>query len=131
MNGDTIERLSQEGQCQDAKEHGLLARASAFARGVLGSIQALAGTTACKGVRIARLKDKIQQEIIKVLGNLCAKDSLLRLIFTYSASFDIFSKSVTLPLASKTKRNTEISPLFTFDVHPPIVGTCPVLFVNC
>ena len=69
MDGDTTERLSQESQCPDAKEHGLLARASAFAGGVLSSIQALAGTTACKGVQIARLKDEIQQEIIKVLGN--------------------------------------------------------------
>ena len=69
MDGDTTERLSQESQCPNAKEHGLLARASAFAGGVLSSIQALAGTTACKGVQIARLKDKIQQEIIKVLGN--------------------------------------------------------------
>ena len=57
MDGDTTERLSQESQCPDAKEHGLLARASAFAGGVLSSIQALAGTTACKGVQIARLKD--------------------------------------------------------------------------
>lgn len=55
MNGDTTERLSQESQCPDAKKHGLLARA--FAGGVLSSIQALAGTTACKGVQIARLKD--------------------------------------------------------------------------
>ena len=69
MDGDTTERLSQESQCPNAKEHGLLARASAFAGGVLSSIQALAGTTACKGVQIAKLKDKIQQEIIKVLGN--------------------------------------------------------------
>ena len=57
MNGDTTERLSQESQCPDAKEHGLLARASAFAGAVLSSIQALAGTTACKGAHIARLKD--------------------------------------------------------------------------
>lgn len=57
MDGDTTERLSQESQCPDAKEHGLLARASAFAGGVLSSIQALAGTTACKGVQIARLKE--------------------------------------------------------------------------
>lgn len=57
MDGDTTERLSQESQCPDAKEHGLLARASAFAGEVLSSIQALAGTTACKGVQIAGLKD--------------------------------------------------------------------------
>ena len=69
MDGDTTERLSQESQCPEDGFHGLLARASAFAGGVLSSIQALAGTTACKGVQIAKLKDKIQQEIIKVLGN--------------------------------------------------------------
>ena len=57
MNGDTTERLSQESQCPKDGFHGLLARASAFAGGVLSSIQALAGTTACKGVQIARLKD--------------------------------------------------------------------------
>lgn len=69
MDGDTTERLSQESQCPEDGFHGLLARASAFAGGVLSSIQALARTTACKGVQIAKLKDKIQQEIIKVLGN--------------------------------------------------------------
>ena len=57
MNGDTTERIPQEGQCPNAKEHGLLARASAFAGRVLSSIQALEGTTTCKGVQIARLKD--------------------------------------------------------------------------
>ena len=57
MDGDTTERLSQESQCSEEKEHGLLARASAFAGGVLSSIQALAGTTACKGVQIARLRE--------------------------------------------------------------------------
>lgn len=57
MDGDTTERLSQESQCPEDGFHGLLARASAFAGGVLSSIQALAGTTACKGVQIARLKD--------------------------------------------------------------------------
>ena len=59
MNGNTTERISQEGQCTNAKEHGLLARASAFAGGVLSSIQALAGTTTCKGVQIARPKRMI------------------------------------------------------------------------
>ena len=58
MDGDTTERLSQESQCSEGKEHGLLARASAFAGGVLSSIQALAGTTACKGVQIAKLNIK-------------------------------------------------------------------------
>ena len=57
MNGNTTERISQEGQCPNAEDHGLLERASAFAGGVLVSIQALAGTTACKGVQIARLRE--------------------------------------------------------------------------
>ena len=59
MNGDTTERLSQEGQYPENGLDGLLARASAFAGGVLSSIQALAGTTACKGVQIARLNIKL------------------------------------------------------------------------
>ena len=58
MDGDTTERLSQESQCPNAKKHGLLARASAFAGEVLSSIQALAGTTARKGVQIAKLNIK-------------------------------------------------------------------------
>ena len=57
MDGDTTERLSQESQCPKDGFNGLLARASAFAGGVLSAIQALAGTTACKGVQIARLRD--------------------------------------------------------------------------
>ena len=57
MDGDTTERLSQESQCPEDGFNGLLARASAFAGGVLSSIQALAGTTACKGVQITRLKE--------------------------------------------------------------------------
>ena len=63
MNGDTTERLSHESQCSEGKEHGLLARASAFAGGVLSSIQALAGTTARKGVQIARLKTGLRRMI--------------------------------------------------------------------
>ena len=47
MDGDTTERLSQESQCPEDGFHGLLARASAFAGGVLSSIQAFAGTTKC------------------------------------------------------------------------------------
>lgn len=57
MDGDTTERLSQESQCPEDGFHGLLARA--FAGGVLSSTQALAGTTACKGVQIARLRSLI------------------------------------------------------------------------
>lgn len=59
MNGDTTERIPQEGQCTKNGFDGLLARASTFAGGVLSSIQALAGTTTCKGVQIARPKRMI------------------------------------------------------------------------
>ena len=74
MDGDTTERLSQESQCPDAKEHGLLARASAFAGGVLSSIQALVGTTACKGVQIARLKDWAIKNVCRITQEHKGKD---------------------------------------------------------
>ncbi len=62
MSNDNIEQLSPQGDTRENEFGGLLAAASDFARGVLESIQALAGTTACKGVQIARLKDwAIQQ----------------------------------------------------------------------
>ena len=57
MDGDTTERLSQESYGREHTSDGLLERASAFSRSILESIQALAGTTACKGIQIARLKD--------------------------------------------------------------------------
>ena len=56
MNGDTTERISQEFDGREPADNGLLEKASAFARSILESIQALAGTTTCKGVQIARLK---------------------------------------------------------------------------
>ena len=57
MSNDNIEQLSPQGDTRENEFGGLLAAASDFARGVLESIQALAGTTSCKGVQIARLKD--------------------------------------------------------------------------
>jgi len=57
MDENTIEQISQESKCTKDGFDGLLARASAFAGGVLSSIQAFAGTTACKGVQIARLRE--------------------------------------------------------------------------
>ena len=55
MNGDSIERISQERQCQNETEGGILESASAFAQRVLEEIEALAGTTACKSVQLVRL----------------------------------------------------------------------------
>ena len=50
MNGNHTERLSQEGECRNEAESGILERASAFAHRVLEEIETLAGTTSCKSV---------------------------------------------------------------------------------
>ena len=55
MNGDNIERLPQESQCQENGKDGILESASAFALRVLEEIEALAGTTACKSVQQVKL----------------------------------------------------------------------------
>ena len=56
MNGDYSERLSQDGECQNEADCGILESASATARRVLEEIEALAGTTACKSVQLVRLR---------------------------------------------------------------------------
>ena len=50
MNESNSKRLSQEDQCNKDAVCSLLEQAETFAQGVLESIQALAGTTSCKGV---------------------------------------------------------------------------------
>ena len=62
MNGDYSERLSQDGECQNEAEYGILGSASAFARRVLEEIEALAGTTACKSVQLVRLRKWAQEQ---------------------------------------------------------------------
>ena len=57
MSNDKTQRLSPQGDTRKNEIGGQLAAASDFARSVLESVQALAGTTSCKGVQIARLKD--------------------------------------------------------------------------
>lgn len=57
MNDDSTQRVSPQGDNGKIEICSLLAAASDIARGVLESVQALAGTTFCKGVQIARLKD--------------------------------------------------------------------------
>ena len=52
MNNDSTQRLSPQGDNGEEKVGGLLAAASDFARSVLEAIQALAGTTSCKGVQL-------------------------------------------------------------------------------
>lgn len=57
MSNDSTQQLSPQGDTGENEVGNLLAAASDFARSVLESIQALAGTTSCKGVQVARLKD--------------------------------------------------------------------------
>ena len=57
MDGNTTDRLSQKSEPRNAKVNSILEDAAEVAGRVLSSIQALAGTTACKGVQIARLKE--------------------------------------------------------------------------
>lgn len=57
MNNDSTQQLSSQSNTGEDEHSGLLAAASDFARSVLESVQALAGTTTCKGVQIVRLKD--------------------------------------------------------------------------
>ena len=62
MNGNHTERLSQEGECRDEEEYGLLERASSFAQRVLEEIETLAGTASCKSVQLVRLKKWAQEQ---------------------------------------------------------------------
>ena len=57
MDGNTADRISQKDNCRKEEIGSLLEDAAKISGGVLSSIQALAGTTACKGVQIARLKE--------------------------------------------------------------------------
>ena len=62
MNGDSIERLPQKGECRNETEGGILESASTVAHRVLEEIEALAGTTACKSVQLVRLKKWAQEQ---------------------------------------------------------------------
>lgn len=55
MNESRSQRLSQEDQCHQTPVRSILEQAESVARRVLESVQAIAGTTACKGIQIARL----------------------------------------------------------------------------
>ncbi len=57
MDETDTQRLSQENQRGEAPVRGILEQAETVAQRVLKSIQAVAGTTDCKGVQIARLRD--------------------------------------------------------------------------
>ena len=57
MDGNTADRISQKDNCRKEEVGSLLEDAAKISGRVLSSIQALAGTTACKGVQITRLKE--------------------------------------------------------------------------
>ena len=57
MDGNTTDRISQKDNCRKEEINSILEDAAEISGGVLSSIQAIAGTTACKGVQIARLKE--------------------------------------------------------------------------
>ena len=57
MDGNTADRISQKDNCRKEEINSILEDAAEISGGVLSSIQAIAGTTACKGVQIARLKE--------------------------------------------------------------------------
>ena len=57
MDGNTADRISQKDNCRKEEVGSLLEDVAKISGRVLSSIQALAGTTACKGVQIARLKE--------------------------------------------------------------------------
>ena len=57
MDGNTTDRLSQKSERRDEKVNSILEDAAEISGRVLSSIQVLAGTTACNGVQIARLKE--------------------------------------------------------------------------
>lgn len=57
MNETDTQRLSQEDQRGETPVRGILEQAETVAQRVLKSIQAVAGTTDCKRVQIARLTD--------------------------------------------------------------------------
>ena len=62
MNNDSTQQIPPQGDNGKNEVGGLLASASDFARGVLESVQALAGTTACKSVQQVRLKQWVQEQ---------------------------------------------------------------------
>lgn len=62
MNGNQAERIPQTDQCPENGKYGVLEAASEVARRVLESIEALAGTTACKSVQLVKLRQWAQEQ---------------------------------------------------------------------
>ena len=58
MDGDYIERISQESERYQNSKSSILDAASEVAQRVLEEIETLAGTTSCKSVQLVRLRKK-------------------------------------------------------------------------
>ena len=91
MNGSTTDRLSQKDNCRKEKIGSILEDAAKVAGGVLSSIQALAGTTACKGVQIARLKDWAKENDCWINSS----SKFLRISLKILQIFEDFYKTLT------------------------------------
>lgn len=85
--------ISQKGDRAAVGVSGLLERASLHARGVLESIQALAGTKACKAVQINELKKF-------ALSNACWIEDISTKLFDATDNTTLFCCLQTIWLAS-------------------------------
>ena len=111
MNGDKTERISQESECREVSNCCLLESASAVARGVLESVEKLAGTTACKAVQLVRLKKWAQEQIFDAVeGNvLMGDDAHIYFIDTiiYPSDTGGYETYCSLSPRASSKRNNQ------------------------
>ena len=91
MDGNTADRISQKDNCRKEEIGSLLEDAAEISGGVLSSIQALAGTTACKGVQIARLKDWAKENDCWINSS----SKFLRISLKILQIFEDFYKTLT------------------------------------
>ena len=111
MNGDKTERISQESECRNEEEYGILERASAFAHRILEEIEALTGTTACKSVQLVRLEKWAQEQIFDAVeGNvLMGDDGHIYFIDTiiYPSDTGGYETYCSLSPRASSKRNNQ------------------------
>ena len=91
MDGNTADRISQKDNCRKEEVGSLLEDAAKISGGVLSAIQALAGTTACKGVQIARLKDWAKENDCWINSS----SKFLRISLKILQIFEDFYKTLT------------------------------------
>lgn len=124
------ERLSPQGECGKDEIGGLLADAAAVARGVLESIQAIAGTTACKGVQIAKLKQWAQTEgywieDINTLGTFSDRGSENEVYFANSG------QKIVYKLNDFRYSDDNLTPFFErIEAHNRYFADCPYTLIG-